>query len=146
MSRMAIRPSSPAPANAYVSAADAEWLDAVAMQKRVSAGDSTAFWAVQQRAEADGLETAAPAVRERTLPDLRQGCGGETAPRVELDAPAPIRELADTVRQAPEMLAADASLERLRLARDADVLPTAVEAAQDVGAATGPEKMIAHQL
>ena len=67
-------------------------------------------------------------------------------PRVELDAPAKIRDVAETVRQSPHMLAADATLERLTLARNADVLATAVEAAQDVGAVTGPEKMLSHQL
>lgn len=127
-------------------AADAELLEAFATQKRLAAGDSTAFWAVQQRAEADGLEAAARGAREPALPDLRLGCGGETAPGVALDVPVRVRDVTDTVRQAPAMLAADAPLERLGLARDAGVLPTAVEATQDVGATTGPEKMLSHQL
>ena len=51
-----------------------------------------------------------------------------------------------TVRQAPDMLAVDASFERLGLAREADVLALAVEVAEDSGAATAAEKMLAHQL
>ena len=44
------------------------------------------------------------------------------------------------------MLAADASLARLGLARDANVLTMAVETAQDAGAETAAQKMVAHQL
>ena len=44
------------------------------------------------------------------------------------------------------MLAADASLARLGLARDGDVLTLAVETAQDAGAETAAQKMLAHQL
>jgi hypothetical protein len=44
------------------------------------------------------------------------------------------------------MLAADATLGRLTLARDADVLGMAVEIAQDSGATTAAEKSLAHQL
>ena len=44
------------------------------------------------------------------------------------------------------MLAADGSLARLGLARDANVLTLAVETAQDAGAETAAQKMLAHQL
>ena len=50
------------------------------------------------------------------------------------------------VAASPTVLAADASLARLGMARDAGVLPLAVEAAQDAGAATATERMLAHQL
>jgi hypothetical protein len=54
--------------------------------------------------------------------------------------------VAQAVAATPDMLAADASLARLGLARDASVLTSAVEAAQYAGAETAMEKMIAHQL
>ena len=44
------------------------------------------------------------------------------------------------------MLAADARLARLGLAREADVLALAVETAQSAGAETATQKMLAHQL
>ncbi len=139
----------PTPAEANLTAADAEWLDAIAAQKREEAGTAATPWAAQQRAEADGLEAAARRARDPAnyeVEDLRRGCGNEAAPRVELDAPARVRDVATTVRQSPDMLAADASLARLALARDADVLPLAVELAQDAGATRAAEKMLAHQL
>jgi hypothetical protein len=141
-----VPPESSGQAKASPSAADAEWFDALATQKRLGAGDSAAPWAIQQRAEADGLEAAARAAQNSIPPDLRLVCGGEVASRVELDAPAKFRDPARTVRQSPDLLAADASLARLSLARDADVLTMAVETAQDTGATTATEKMLAHQL
>ncbi len=77
---------------------------------------------------------------------LRQGQGGETAPPDDPDRPWKMREVAQAVAATPTMLAADASLARLGMARDAGVLPLAVEAAQDAGAATATERMLAHQL
>ena len=139
----------PAQAEAPLTAAEAEWLDAIAAQKREAAGTTGTPWAAQQRAEADGLEAAARRARDpasHAVEDLRRGCGNEAAPRVELDASTRVRDVATTVRQSPDMLAADGSLARLTLARDADVLPLAVELAQDAGATTAAEKMLAHQL
>jgi hypothetical protein len=135
-----------ASSEAALTVAQAEWLEALAIQKRIAAGQSSALWAIQRRAEAEGLEAVARRARDAELPDLRLGCGSEVAPRVELDAPAHIRDVAQTVRQSPDNLAADASLERLQLARNADVLALAVELAQDSGATTAAEKMLAHQL
>src|SRR3954447_514729 len=89
-------------------------LEALAIQKRKAAGESAAFWATRERAEADGLFAAAQRSREAEYPDLRLGCGSKAAPRVPLDAPARLRDVADTVRQSPDMLPADASLQRRR--------------------------------
>ncbi len=50
------------------------------------------------------------------------------------------------VAEPPGMLAADASLARLGLARDAGVLALAVETAENARAATAAEKMLAHQV
>ena len=54
------------------------------------------------------------------------------------------RDVAEAVAQAPGSLAADASLERLGLAREAGALTLAVEAAEDVRAETALEKMLTH--
>ena len=82
----------------------------------------------------------------RGLPALQRGRGGETAPADDPDLPWKRRELAQAVAASPSALAADASLQRLVLARDADVLVTAVEIAHDAGAETAAEKALAHQL
>ncbi len=60
--------------------------------------------------------------------------------------PWPMREMAQVVAAEPSMLAADASLDRMKLARNADVLTMAVEAAENAKAQTAMEKMLAHQL
>jgi hypothetical protein len=60
--------------------------------------------------------------------------------------PGRCRDVAEAVAQAPALLAAEASLDRLGLARMADALALAVETAEDARAATAAEKMIAHQL
>lgn len=49
-------------------------------------------------------------------------------------------------RQSPDLLAVDAGLDRLGLARDADVLTAALDVAQSTGAADARQKMLAHQL
>jgi hypothetical protein len=101
------------------------------------------------QAEAAGLEALAATLRDpsaRGLPTLRLGRGGETAPAPHSDMPGRVREAALAVAQPPAVLAAEASLDRLSLARTADALALAVETAEDARAATAVEKMIAHQL
>jgi hypothetical protein len=133
-----------------LTAADAEWFEQVAASKRASAeGCTSPVSAAQVNAEAAGLEALAATLRDpvaRGVPVLRQGQGGETAPPDDMDRPWKLRELSQTVAASPTMLAADASLARLGMARDAGVLPLAVEAAQDAGATTATERMLAHQL
>ena len=78
--------SIPAKANlAGLNAGDAEWFDQVAAGKRAAAeGYNTPAGAAQLAAEAAGIEALAAALRDPTargLPTLRQGQGGETAPR-----------------------------------------------------------------
>jgi hypothetical protein len=60
--------------------------------------------------------------------------------------PRRYRLVAQAVEARPGMLAAAATLVRLVLARDAGVLTTAIETAQDAGAETATQKMLAHQL
>ncbi len=132
-----------------LTAADAEIFECMAAAKRASAVGAGAVWAAQANAEAGGLEALAAALRDpvaRGLPRLQQGQGGETAPPEDCDHPWHLRELEQVVAVTPPVLAADASLDRLRLARNAGVLNTAVELAQDVGAANGGERMLSHQL
>jgi hypothetical protein len=100
-------------------------------------------------AEAAGLESLAARLRETAahgISLLEQGQGGETAPPPDADMRGRYRVVAEAVGARPTMLAADASLIRLSLARDANVLTTAIETAQDAGAETATQKMIAHQL
>jgi len=133
-----------------LTAADAEWYEQVAANKReLAAAYRDPVQAAQLEAEAAAVEALAATLRDpaaRGVPVLRKGQGGETAPPDDCDMPWHKRELAQTVAANSAMLAADASLARLSLARDADVLPLAVEAAQDAGAQTAMEKMLAHQL
>ena len=135
---------------AGLTAAHAEWFDQVAAGKR-AAGAVTrdAAQAAQLDAEAAGIEALAATLRDpaaRGLPILHQGQGGETAPLEDCDMPWKVRELAQVVAAEPAMLAADASLDRLKLARNADVLNMAVETAENARAQTAVEKMLAHQL
>lgn len=133
-----------------LTAADAEWFDAVATGKRAAAeGCGSPADAAQLAAEAAAIEALAATLRDPAacgLPVLRQGRGGETAPPDDPDRPWRQREVAQTVGAKPSVLAADASLARLDMARDVGVLTLAVEAAQDAGAATATERMLSHQL
>ena len=134
---------------AGLAAGDAEVFDAIAAAKRASAVGTDPVWAAQANAEAAGLEALAASLRDpaaRGLPALQQGRGGETAPLDDPDMPWKRRELAQAVAASPSTLAADASLQRLVMARNADVLVTAVEIAHDAGAETAAEKALAHQL
>ncbi len=132
-----------------LAAGDAEMFECMAAAKRASAVGTEPVWAARANAEAAGLEALAAAVRDpvaRGLPGLQQGQGGETASPEDCDDPWHVRELDQVVAAPSPVLAADASLDRLRLARDAGVLNGAVELAQDVGASNGGERMLAHQL
>ncbi len=133
-----------------LTAGDAEWFDQVATGKRAAAeGYNAPAGAAQLAAEAAGIEALAAALRDPAacgLPVLRQGQGGETAPPDDPDRPWHQREVAQTVAASPTVLAADASMARLSMARDAGVLTLAVETAQDAGAATATERMLSHQI
>jgi hypothetical protein len=138
-----------APPEHSLSAADAEWLEAEAEQKRAAAAGQRGIWAAQQLAEAAGIDALVAALRDperRGMPTLHRGRGGELAPRPDGDMPGRHRELATAVSQAPALLAAEASLDRLNLARSAGSLTLAVETAQDARAETATEKMLAHQM
>jgi len=149
----AVAPVADAPAQpdlAGFSAGDAEMFDCMAAAKRAATIDGAdPLWAAQLNAEASGLEALAASLRDpvaRGLPRLRQGQGGETAPPENGDHSWRAREMERVVAAPSQVLATDASLDRLRLAQNADVLNMAVELAQDVGASNGGERMLSHQL
>ena len=52
----------------------------------------------------------------------------------------------DTVRERPDMLAIDASRQRMELADKADVLTLGIDAAATIKAENSLEKMLAHQM
>jgi hypothetical protein len=52
----------------------------------------------------------------------------------------------DTVRERPDMLAIDASQQRMKLADKADVLTLGIDAASTIKAENSLEKMLAHQM
>jgi len=135
---------------AGLGAGAAEMFEQMAAAKRASAIDGAdPLWAARVNAEASGLEALAASLRDpvaRGLPHLQQGQGGETAPAESGDHSWRIRELERVVAAPSPVLAADASLDRLLLAHKADVLNTAVELAQSVGASNGGEQMLSHQL
>lgn len=128
---------------------DAEWFDQIALAKRASAVGTNPAYQAQLEAEAFGIEALATALRDpiaRDVPVLHQGRGGEIAPADDPDLPWRQRELAQTVGATPSMLEAAASLSRLNLARDANVLTLALATAQDSGAVTSTEQCLAHQF
>jgi len=138
------------PMLAGLTAADAAWYDEHAAFKRgavENCGDPVLR--AQFEAEAEGLEALADRLRDPAahgVPALRRGQGAETAPSANPAMPRRYNDVAEAVGANPSMLAADASLARLGLARDANVLTMAVETAQDAGAETAAQKMVAHQL
>lgn len=133
-----------------LSGGEAEFLEGTAEAKRASArACGNTLMAAQLRAEADGLEALALAVRDPAAghrPPLYAGLGGEVMPREDPDAPWDVRETARLVTGPAAGLAADASQDRLTLAHEVGVLNLAVETAKDAGAVTAVEKMLSHQL
>lgn len=129
-----------------LSVEDAEELLAQAAVLRASAvEDCQPLWRARRLAEAVALETVAAKVV--VLPRTpKRGNGGELALKVSLDAPWNQREVARATSDAPDLLNAEASVARLKLAHDADALTLAVDTAQRSGATTPAEQMLAHQM
>lgn len=76
---------------------------------------------------------------------LRPGAGGEMIAATR-DVLGRKPGIVDTVRTRPDMLTAEASLNRLDLAADARALVMAVDSAESIQAANSLEKMLAHQM
>ena len=136
-----------------LTAADAVRLKTQARRKRAMAPIMREEWddhtgARFEEAEAAQMEARANAVLDPTnhaSTPPAQGNGGEMA----LDSEA-LRQakpwLVDTVKERPDMLAADASVARLDLAAGANTLTMAVDAAESIQAANSLERMLAHQM
>ncbi len=104
--------------------------------------------AILDDAKADELDAAAEVALDplsHSTRIARQERGGEMviATREVLDE---VPGIVDTVRMRGDMLAADASLQRLDLAGDAGVLTLGVDAAESIQAQNSLERMLAHQM
>jgi hypothetical protein len=106
------------------------------------------LWRTLTLARAVALEGVAAKVTapEPSAPPLERGAGGEVQLRENGDDPWPKREVARATRASPDLLDAEASQERLALAREAGALTLALDAAEGMGAASPAERMIAHQM
>ena len=130
-------------------AADAEWFRGMAQCKRTlaaHAGDP--LTRAQATAEANALDDLATAILspDPAAPPLVIGNGREVSAVENPDASWKAREVQRAVRSAPDLLDAEASTERLALARDAGALTLAVDTAEGMQAATPTEKMLAHEM
>ncbi len=143
-------PSTGEPDDLNLTAADAEWLRAEALAHRAAAAAiPNPLSRATSLARASALEDVAGKVngglarRPALRPHQRRGGG---ALRADSDHPWPRQEIARATRSSPDLLDAEASLERLGLARAAGALTLAVDAAEGTGAVTPAEQMLAHQL
>ncbi len=94
-------------APARLTAADAEWFDWMAENKREAAKGNDSVFATQCSAEAAGLDAMAAALCDpaaRGVPTLRQGRNGETAPPDDPDRPWKMREVAQAVAASQQCL------------------------------------------
>ncbi len=134
-----------------LTAADAESLRAEADALRAAATDPNGadpLWRTLTLSRAVALEDIAAKVSTPKPggPPLERGIAGEVRLRENSDDPWPRREVARATRTAPDLLDAEASQERLNLAREAGALTLALDAAEGMGAASPAERMIAHQM
>ncbi len=106
------------------------------------------LWRTVTLARAAALEGVAAKVMtsEPGRPPLERGVGGEVRMRENSDDPWPRREIVRATRATPDLLDAEATQERLSLAREAGALTLALDAAEGMGAASPAEQMIAHQM
>ena len=109
--------------------------------ERVSSDPIEARWALLESIDmdnyaADYLEIA---------PDLVEaGAGGEMVPIGDDATERP--DFVETVRSAPDLVTARASLARLELAAETGALDLAIDAAATIKARNSLEKMLAHQI
>jgi hypothetical protein len=97
-----------------------------------------------ERAEAKRLERTAELALDplmHTTGPLTVGAGGEVAVGIKA-----MRPYIDTVRERPDMLAIDASRQRMELADKAGALTLAIDAAATIEAANSLEKMLLQEM
>jgi len=129
-----------------LSVEDAEALRAqAAVFRAAAASGGQPLWRAETLARAIALENIAAQATE-TAGVLTRGNGGEMVHRLPIDAPWREQEVAKATHDTPTLLNAEASRERLTLARDAGSLALAVDAAEQSGATTPTEQMLTHEL
>jgi hypothetical protein len=125
---------------------------AIARRKRAYAAQQeardpiTARW---ERLEADELDAKAAHVLDpcnNVTTPLAVGRGGELIVEPAEASALAARPLIDTARDSPDMVAAQASLTRIELAIDANVLALTVDLADTMQAGNSLERMLAGQL
>lgn len=118
----------------------------VASEMRDAWGDRTGALLVEMKAnEMDAEAARALDPLSHVTHRLRPGNGGELLVATQ-DVLAEKPGIVDTVRKRGDMLAADASLERLNLAGEAAALVLAVDAAESIQAENSLERALAHQM
>ena len=139
------------PMPAGLTAADAELFDEHAAFKRGAAENCSSDPVIHAQfvAEAEGLEALAARLRDPAahgVPALRQGQGAETAPPPNPAMPRRHSDVAEAVGANPTMLAPTPVSPAWVWPATPTCSPLAVETAQDAGAETAAQKMLAHQL
>lgn len=134
---------------AQLSAADAVKMQLRAQEHRkaanfMQAGGDRIIGPRFELAEAERLEREASLILDpvmHTTGSVTIGNGSEMAIGTKA-----MRPFVDTVRERPDMLAVDASRQRMELADKANALTLSVDAATTIQAANSLEKMLAHQM
>ena len=118
-------------------AGEAELLAAEAQLKRAAAENvPDPSLGATMLEEAETLEAEAARLRDPVacgLPELHRGQGGEISPLPDSKMPNNLYEVAQAVHGPFATLAAEATVDRLTLARNANVLNLAVEASASMG-------------
>jgi hypothetical protein len=113
-----------------------------AVAKELAVGDPTAArWALLEAADMDKY---AAAYLEIAPGSVKVGSGGEMVPTSDIAEEN--AGLVDTIRSAPDMVTARASIARINLIAETGDLDLATDAADTIKARNSLEKMLAHQI
>lgn len=136
----------PTPAEAVRMRANAKRQQVLADVMAEEQGDcAPARWDRREALEMHGVADHALNPAYHGAPHMTPGNGGELVPETrENRAKRPWT--IDTVKQRPDMLTADASVQRLDLTSEMGITTMAVDAAQSIQARDSLERMLAHQM
>jgi hypothetical protein len=113
-----------------------------AVAKELAVSDPTAArWALLEAADMDKY---AAAYLEIAPGSVEVGSGGEMVPTSNIADES--TALVDTIRSAPDMVTARASIARINLIAETGDLDLAMDAAETIKARNSLEKMLAHQI
>jgi hypothetical protein len=113
-----------------------------AVAKELAVSDPTAArWALLEAADMDKY---AASYLEIAPGSVEVGSGGEMVPTSDITEKNPA--LVDTIRSAPDMVTARASVARINLIAETGELDLAMDAADTIKARNSLEKMLAHQI